>query len=126
MIRKLCAIRGCDELAVPGGSHCAVHAAEKANRLAARRAQAKTSDAARKGHALYRTSAWRKAAKAYLAWNPLCVDCGQLGGVEPAVEVDHIERHRGDPAKFWDRSNWQPLCRRCHSRKTAREVFHGA
>jgi 5-methylcytosine-specific restriction enzyme A len=38
--------------------------------------------------------------------------------------VDHITPHKGDRQMFWDRSNWQSLCHRCHSRKTAREVFH--
>jgi 5-methylcytosine-specific restriction endonuclease McrA len=25
----------------------------------------------------------------------------------------------GDPNLFWNESNWQALCRRCHNRKTA-------
>jgi 5-methylcytosine-specific restriction endonuclease McrA len=29
--------------------------------------------------------------------------------------VDHIQPHRGDQRLFWDRRNWQPLCRTCHS-----------
>ncbi|WP_338100978.1 hypothetical protein [Roseovarius nubinhibens] len=36
-----------------------------------------------------------------------------------------MEPHRGDRAKFFDRTNWQALCKPCHSRKTAREVWHG-
>ena len=28
---------------------------------------------------------------------------------------------RGDPKIFWDRSNWQPLCKKCHDRKTMTE-----
>ena len=35
--------------------------------------------------------------------------------------VDHITPHRGDMRLFWDRRNWQGLCRPCHSRKTRRE-----
>jgi len=42
--------------------------------------------------------------------------------MERAVVVDHIIPHRGDLALFWDeKNNWQALCHRCHSRKTARE-----
>lgn len=26
--------------------------------------------------------------------------------------------HRGDPILFWDRNNWQPLCRDCYDHKT--------
>lgn len=73
---------------------------------------------------LYATQRWQRASRKFLARNPLCADCGDLGAVEAASEVDHIRPHRGDPKLFWRRSNWQPLCKRCHSRKTAREVFH--
>ena len=38
-----------------------------------------------------------------------------------AREVDHIEPHKGDDTLFWDQDNWQPLCKPCHSRKTATE-----
>jgi 5-methylcytosine-specific restriction protein A len=59
---------------------------------------------------------WRKAAKEFLAFNPLCRTCSQL-----ATRVDHIVPHRGDQRLFWDRRNWQPLCESCHNRKTALE-----
>ena len=29
--------------------------------------------------------------------------------------------HRGDQKLFWDKSNWQALCKKCHDRKTGRE-----
>jgi 5-methylcytosine-specific restriction endonuclease McrA len=38
-----------------------------------------------------------------------------------AAEVDHIRAHNGDLRLFWDRSNWQGLCKPCHSRKTLAE-----
>jgi 5-methylcytosine-specific restriction protein A len=38
-----------------------------------------------------------------------------------ATEVDHKVPHRGDQDLFWDTSNWQSLCKPCHSAKTARE-----
>ena len=28
--------------------------------------------------------------------------------------MDHIVPHRGDHKCFWDRKNWQALCRSCH------------
>ncbi|HVJ09280.1 MAG TPA: HNH endonuclease signature motif containing protein [Acidisarcina sp.] len=63
---------------------------------------------------------WQRVSKAYLAAHPLCV--GEHGEVEVAAScVDHIIPHRGDMRLFWDSSNWQPLCHRCHSRKTAME-----
>ncbi len=35
--------------------------------------------------------------------------------------VDHVVPHRGDEALFWDRSNWQTLCQKHHSRDKQRE-----
>ena len=55
-------------------------------------------------------SRWRKARSLFLAENPLCVFCTQEGRNEPATELDHIEKHNGDPVKFWDVQNWQGLC----------------
>jgi 5-methylcytosine-specific restriction protein A len=40
--------------------------------------------------------------------------------VTAATLVDHVVAHRGDVGRFWDRDNWQPLCRSCHNAKTAR------
>jgi len=34
--------------------------------------------------------------------------------VVAATVVDHITPHRGDMTLFWDKSNWQSLCKRCH------------
>ena len=38
-----------------------------------------------------------------------------------ATVVDHITPHRGDKKLFWDEDNWQPLCKRCHDKKTMTE-----
>lgn len=65
--------------------------------------------------------AWQKASKAFLAENPLCTTCSEAGKLVAAAEVDHIKPHRGNRTMFWDKSNWQPLCKPCHSRKTATE-----
>ncbi|MCI5096646.1 MAG: HNH endonuclease [Rhodobacteraceae bacterium] len=124
MTRKLCVAAGCDDLALPGGSRCAYHEERHIARQRERRAKAQTSEAALVGRALYADQNWIRASKAFLRRNPLCHDCAELGAVEPATEVDHIQPHRGDVRLFWDRSNWQSLCKPCHSRKTAREVLH--
>lgn len=67
------------------------------------------------------TYQWKKAAKAFLAQHPLCAECERQGRLTLATDVDHIKPHRGNQKLFWDRSNWQPLCHSCHSRKTAAE-----
>lgn len=60
------------------------------------------------------STAWEKASAAYLQKHPACVMCKG-----PANTVDHIVPHKGDKTLFWDADNWQPMCPRCHSRKTA-------
>ena len=61
---------------------------------------------------------WRRARKAFLDRNPLCAECQREGKLTPATVVDHIVPHRGDQRLFWDETNWQPLCKDCHDRKT--------
>lgn len=64
---------------------------------------------------------WQRARLGYLAKHPLCRMCEAKGRVTAANVVDHIVDHRGDMKLFWDTSNWQPLCKPCHSEKTAAE-----
>lgn len=60
------------------------------------------------------TYQWRKASKHFLEMHTHC-QCGQR-----ATLVDHVIAHKGDTNLFWDRSNWQPLCARCHSKHKQR------
>ena len=57
----------------------------------------------------------------YLLSHPFCIRCLQQGRYEKATVVDHITPHKGNQQLFWDRNNWQPLCKQCHDRKTATE-----
>ena len=68
---------------------------------------------------------WRKARAQYFSdpAHVLCVTCQVAGKVVLAEELDHIVPHRGDQALFWDRTNWQGLCRTHHAEKTARETL---
>lgn len=121
---KICAARGCEEIALPGKPRCEKHQAEQDATRATQRAQAQASPEAQAARRLYADPKWKRAARRFLELNPLCVDCGELGAVVDATDVDHITPHKGDLKLFWDRNNWQALCHSCHSRKTAREVFH--
>lgn len=62
---------------------------------------------------------WRKGRLAYLRDNPLCVHCLREGVTEPATQVDHVLAlaKGGDD----EEGNYQALCARHHSIKTARE-----
>ena len=55
-----------------------------------------------------------------LASYPLCRHCEGRGILEPAVEVDHIQRI-ADGGDWFDPANLQSLCHSCHSRKTKRD-----
>lgn len=123
MVRLICVAPGCDEIAEAGCKRCGRHEREAEERRRAAGERAKQSDEVKARSRLYKTARWKKEARRFLNAHPICEDCGELGVVEPSREVDHKARHMGDPKKFWDRSNWQALCKRCHSRKTAREVF---
>lgn len=66
---------------------------------------------------------WRRYRVMFLRRHPLCVLCQQQGKATSATVVDHIIPHRGDPERFWDESNHQPLCKPCHDgAKRAQEL----
>jgi len=67
---------------------------------------------------LYRTPQW-KALRAKVLRDQ-GYGCAMCGLVVAALEVDHIVKHEGVSARFWDRANLQALCRRCHQTKTQR------
>jgi 5-methylcytosine-specific restriction enzyme A len=91
------------------GYRCALHA-EKYDKF---RRLGLNSDKDRAKPYVGGDTRWRKARLDFLATCPSCVDCGQL-----ATTVDHIIPHGGNMRMFWNRSNWQPMCKRCHSIKT--------
>jgi 5-methylcytosine-specific restriction protein A len=65
---------------------------------------------------------WQRARKIFLRSHPLCAEClRKFDCPTPATVVDHIRPHRGDPNLFWDKDNWQALCKQCHDRKTAEQ-----
>jgi 5-methylcytosine-specific restriction protein A len=73
------------------------------------------------------TYAWQKASKAYLRLHPFC-ECDNCRAaklsnplfVPPlATVVDHTIPHKGNPALFWDRTNWRAMSKPHHDRKTA-------
>ena len=57
---------------------------------------------------------WQKARKVFLSKHRLCAECERQGRTTLATVVDHIRPHRQDRKRFWNRNNWQPLCKGCH------------
>ena len=102
--------------------YCAAHTKIYADVACARRQQTmRRYDKNRPAwHRLY-GERWQRYRRAYLARHPFCVVCRKEGIIEAATEVDHIEDHKGDLKLFWDESNHQALCKKCHSRKTMKE-----
>ena len=102
---------GCPEL-IRDGRYCDRHQKEKQQQQDQRR-----GSAASRGY----DSRWQKARKRFLIQHPLCVECQRQGFIVAASVVDHVAPHKGNYKLFWDESNWQPLCKRCHDIKTATE-----
>ena len=57
---------------------------------------------------------WQKAREGFLRSHPLCVMCEEQGRVTIATVVNHKIPHQGDQKLFWDRNNWESLCKRHH------------
>lgn len=72
---------------------------------------------------LYNTARWRRMRQRQLIVSPFCEECLRANVYIVATEVHHIERHNGNPLKFYADALLQSLCASCHSRKTASEVF---
>ena len=94
--KRPCRYPGCPNLCEKG-TYCAEHQSESPERW--------RGSAAERGYG----ADWRKARRRFLL---------KRGVLTPATVVDHIVPHRGDQRLFWDESNWQPLCKQCHDRKT--------
>ncbi len=103
-----CAHPGCPGLAPRGRKYCDAHSCAHPEEI---------RSAAARGY----DRRWQKARKAFLMEHPLCVECARQGRIVAATVVDHIIPHRGNKALFWDRNNWQSLCKSCHDRKTGSE-----
>lgn len=103
-----CKQPGCPNLVEPGKLYCPEHL--KMHPEVVRSASSR-------GYG----SRWRKASRAFLQAHPLCEECLKHGRYTRATVVDHIVPHRGNAKLFWDRNNWQALCKRCHDQKTGNE-----
>lgn len=71
---------------------------------------------------LYSTPRWRKYRKALIMRRGgECVACGATP-LDQHIHVDHI-KPLADGGEPYDENNLQLLCRECHGKKTAKEVW---
>lgn len=119
--KRLCSIDNCPNTCLTGHSFCKEHEAiRQESQRERQRAYDKTRPSfAKRGYG----RRWERLRMMVLRREPLCRICKMLGKYEFATEVDHIiPKARGGDDSF---DNLQPLCKSCHSRKTAREQRGG-
>lgn len=112
MKTKLCKKIGCGRTAEPGKDYCFKHIELQNIQKKVFTKRGKSAEY----NSWYHSARWRKESHEFLSKYPFCFICGS-----PSTITDHIIPHRGDVTLFWDKSNWQPMCQRCHSRKTFKE-----
>lgn len=119
-LTRPCNHPGCPNL-ITEGSYCPEHQKEL------KRVQ-KREQRARPGYddSFYSSTNWKKLRRIVLARQPLCADPFGVhkarGRTEPTAEADHIvPTSKGGSLRSMD--NLQGLCKSCHSRKTAQEVW---
>ena len=103
-----CRNRACSNLTLDPTGYCDIH-----KKQAQAQQDANRGSAAERGY----DSRWRKIRAQVLREEPLCRECKRNGRITAAVDVDHIDGN----VENTERSNLQPLCHSCHSRKTGRE-----
>lgn len=64
----------------------------------------------------YHTARWTRESREFKKSNPLCKRCQAKGKIKATEITDHIipvEIH----FNFWDKTNWQGLCKTCNIEK---------
>ncbi len=87
-----------------------------------------TASEARPWQRWYWTARWRAVRAAQLKAEPWCKFCLQAGEHMSATVCDHVERHNGDPVRFWS-GPFQSLCKTHHDsskQQAERRGYSGA
>lgn len=72
---------------------------------------------------IYWSYKWKKFRNRFIQENPLCLHCKSEGIICEATVADHIlPINQGGEA--YDVSNLQPLCKKHHDLKSAKEAHH--
>ena len=100
---------GCKELVYD--RFCEAHTQQESKRYERYQRDSRTSE--------WYGNEWRRIREAYRKKHPLCELCQEHDGLRPTEEVHHVMPLRDGGTH--DESNLQALCKRCHSKITARE-----
>lgn len=106
---KPCAYPGCNELVAHG--YCSKHYKPESFT---------TVQKDKEIHRLYDRK-WRARRLNKLAADPWCEDCLEHEIWNPATDIHHVIRHRGDVSVF-NTSPLISLCHSCHSKRTQEET----
>ncbi|MFI7019779.1 HNH endonuclease signature motif containing protein [Streptomyces sp. NPDC050164] len=113
---QTCPVAGCPCLTYSG--KCQAHARSSAKGQRYRDSYSAGSS---------RRARWSHLSKAHLRDHALCqsAKCAAIPApLRPAAtETDHVDGLGLQGPRWDDPTNWQALCKPCHSRKTARESF---
>ena len=113
--KKACRYKNCRRVTTSHTGYCPTH-----QKIINQSYEKTRETATQRG---YTKRTWQNLRKIVLNNHPLCKDPYTIhkryGETVPATEVDHIDGDRTNNAM----ENLQPLCKPCHSRKTALE--HG-
>lgn len=125
--------RRCSKLGAEsrGADHCAkakrvFHVKHRLTTLQPRVRSAQLSrlpvTSAKQDHkALYNSREWREGRIEHLRANPCCKRCDDEGRVTEATVVDHKVPHQGNRELFFDRDNWESICKPHHDSDKQRE-----
>lgn len=64
---------------------------------------------------LRRSDVWAQLSRRFLARNPLCYLCEQVGQTTIATQVHHIQPAQRVPELAYEWSNLAPICNSCHA-----------
>ena len=107
--KRPCSHPGCPELV--DGRFCPAHAKQESKRY-----EKYDRDPA---HGKRYGRRWKRIRDRFINTHPLCKECKDRGVTKAAEEVHHIKPLAQGGTH--DDSNLMSLCRRCHSRITAKE-----
>jgi len=111
MKAKICREAGCNTLVENNLIYCSKHKKEKPIPF---------QNAIRNNEGLYNTTAWKKLRAEKIKEQPYCSKCGS----DNKLHVHHKIPPLGDEILFYDYSNLDVVCERCHRVHTNKEIYN--